>query len=88
MTDSIDAVRRLRERGIPLFGYTWWPLFALIGWSYRQGARDLERHLLQMGLYDLDPTPGAGLARLETPLVAAYRALVAGNARAVGPKSA
>jgi hypothetical protein len=41
----------------------------------------VARHLLQMGLWDLD----AGLERVPTALVDAYRALAAEGARAAGP---
>jgi hypothetical protein len=80
---SVAAVARLRARGVPVVGYTWWPLFALVAWAYRQGARPLESHLLQMGLWDLDPE--RNLERVRTPLVDAYRELAAGGSRAAGP---
>jgi hypothetical protein len=41
-----------------------------------------------MGLWDLDPRPGADLARVPTPLVDAYRARVEAGSRAVGPLAA
>lgn len=81
---SVAAVGALRAQGIPLVGYTWWPMFALVTWAYRQGLRPLHDHLLQMGLWDLDPDPKGRLARIETPLVHAYRGLVSGGATAVG----
>jgi beta-glucosidase len=80
LEDSIAAVRRLRERGVPLVGYTWWPLFALVTWAYRQGAHPPEFYLKQMGLWDLD----ARLQRVHTPLVDQFRALTAGGCAAVG----
>ena len=76
---SVVAVRRLRGEGVPLVGYTWWPMFALVTWAWRQGRRDVSRHLLQMGLWNLD----SGLNRIHTPVVDAYRHLVS-----EGPKSA
>jgi beta-glucosidase len=78
---SIEAVRALRAEGVPLVGYTWWPMFALVTWAWRQGRRDVALHLLQMGLWDLD----AGLDRVRTPLVEAYRALVSAGTEHVGP---
>jgi beta-glucosidase len=79
---SVGAVRNLRSEGIPLVGYTWWPMFALVAWAYRQGVRDVGKYLVQMGLWDLDPS--AGLRRVRTPLVDAYIELVAGGSAAVG----
>jgi len=78
---SVESVRRLRGRGVPVVGYTWWPLFPLVAWAYRQGRRGVKSYLLPMGLYDFD----ARLGRVPTPLVDAYRALAAGGSRAVGP---
>jgi beta-glucosidase/6-phospho-beta-glucosidase/beta-galactosidase len=78
---SVAAVRSLRAEGIPLAGYTWWPMFALVTWAWRQGRRNVAQHLLQMGLWDLD----AELNRIHTPLVDAYKALVAAGSQAVGP---
>jgi beta-glucosidase/6-phospho-beta-glucosidase/beta-galactosidase len=80
LDDSIAAVRRLRERGVPLVGYTWWPLFALVTWAYRQGTHPAEFYLKQMGLWDLD----AELHRVPTSLVAKYRALADGGCAQVG----
>jgi beta-glucosidase len=81
---SVAAIRRLREQGIPLVGYTWWPMFALVAWAYRQSDRPQRDYLEQMGLWDLDPDPAGALQRVETPLVGAYRELVAGGSQAVG----
>lgn len=88
LDDSLEAVRRVRGRGIPLVGYTWWPMFALVAWAYRQGGRAIEQHLEQMGLWNLEPTPDGDLRRVETPLVAAFRKLAAGGASAAGPLAA
>jgi beta-glucosidase/6-phospho-beta-glucosidase/beta-galactosidase len=81
---SVAAVATLRGQGVPMVGYTWWPMFALVTWAYRQGHRPLHSHLLQMGLWDLDPDPQGQLARIETPLVNAYRNLVSEGAASVG----
>jgi beta-glucosidase len=77
---SVASVAKLRAEGIPLVGYTWWPMFALVTWAYRQGRRPVAEHLAQMGLWDLDRS----LARVPTPLVDAYRDLVAGGSGSVG----
>ena len=79
LDDSVAAVQRLRERGVPLVGYTWWPLFALVTWGYRQGTREPAFYLKQMGLWDLD----ADLRRIPTRLVEHYRSLAAGGCQAV-----
>jgi beta-glucosidase/6-phospho-beta-glucosidase/beta-galactosidase len=73
---SLGEVRRLREAGVPLVGYTWWPMFALVAWAWRQGRRDVAEHMLQMGLWNLD----RNLDRVATPVAEAYRAAIASSA--------
>ncbi len=73
LNDSIAAVQRVRAEGIPLIGYTWWPLFALVTWAYRQGQHPPDYYLKQMGLWDLRNKDGKTMERVSTPLVEAYR---------------
>jgi hypothetical protein len=80
---SVAATARARAEGIPLIGYTWWPLFALVTWAYREGRKGPDEYLKQMGLWDLRPGPG-GLERVRTQLVDRYRELVASGTDAVG----
>jgi len=84
LNDSLGAVQRLRAGGVPLIGYTWWPMFALIGWAYRQNNRPFEKYLLQMGLWDLQSDNGNQLERVATPIVAIYKEMIAGGIRDVG----
>lgn len=85
LEDSVAAVRRARARGIPLAGYTWWPLFALVTWAYRQGTKPPEHYIRQMGLWDLEANESKGLARVRTPLADQYSELAARGADSVGP---
>lgn len=78
---SVAGVRQLRSAGVPLVGYTWWPLFALVTWAYRQGRHPAGYYFKQMGLWNLD----AGANRVRTPLVDAFRGLAGRGAEAVGP---
>jgi beta-glucosidase/6-phospho-beta-glucosidase/beta-galactosidase len=80
LEDSLAAVKRLRVSGVPLVGYTWWPLFALVTWAYRQGAHPANYYLKQMGLWDLDDQ----LNRVPTPLVEQYRELSDRGSGAIG----
>jgi len=80
LDESVAAVKRLRDNGVPLIGYTWWPLFALVTWAYRQGTHPPGFYLKQMGLWDLDPE----LNRVKTDLAEEYRRLVAGGCECVG----
>lgn len=81
---SVAATARTRARGIPLIGYTWWPLYALVTWGYREGKKAPDAYLKQMGLWDLRPDPD-GLARIPTTLVDRYIELVRSGADVVGP---
>lgn len=80
LRDSVAAVRRVREAGVPLVGYTWWPLFALVTWGYRQGTHPPAFYLKQMGLWDLDPT----LTRVPTRLVSEFAECTRGAHASVG----
>jgi beta-glucosidase len=80
LKDSVVAVHRARVSGVPLIGYTWWPLFALVTWGYRQGTHPPEFYLKQMGLWDLD----SRLDRVSTPLVREFARLTGGGAESVG----
>ena len=82
LRDSVASTRRAREQGIPLVGYTWWPLFALVTWAYRQGTKPPEYYIKQMGLWDL--SSDAKLERKPTPLVEEFRLLAEAGASAVG----
>lgn len=55
LQDSLVAVARLRAAGLPLVGYTWFPLFDLIDWAYRAGARPIEEFIARLGPPALDP---------------------------------
>jgi beta-glucosidase/6-phospho-beta-glucosidase/beta-galactosidase len=72
MDGSIAAVREVRAEGVPVIGYTWWPLFALVSWPYRVGSLPKETYLIQMGLWNLRARNGH-LERVRTPLVDQYR---------------
>lgn len=84
LKDSVAAVGRVRRRGIPLVGYTWWPLFALVTWAYRQGRHPAEYYLKQMGLWDLETNGNGTMRRTPTKLVQQYQELVSGGAHSAG----
>ena len=66
---------------MPLVGYTWWPMFDLVAWAFRQGRGPLGRYIVSMGLWELDPL---SLERLHTPLVDAFGELASRGAEPVG----
>jgi hypothetical protein len=74
LEDSLGLVTRLRSEGLPLVGYTWWPLFSLLDWAYREGEEPAEEYLWRMGMYDLEPDGKGNFRRIATPVVWAFRA--------------
>ncbi|MDF3052550.1 MAG: bglA 1, partial [Geminicoccaceae bacterium] len=78
---SVAAIRVLRGQGIPVLGYTWFPLFTMIDWKYRFGRGPLEEYHLELGLYNLD---GSGERWRPTPLVQQFRSYVADSENSIG----
>jgi|HubBroStandDraft_3_1064219.scaffolds.fasta_scaffold11263_2 beta-glucosidase len=89
---SVAAIRELRAAGVPVLGYTWFPLFTMVDWRYRFGSRAAERYRLELGLFTLrGEIGGAGAADgsadgrwAPTPLAERFRAFTADPLAAVG----
>jgi beta-glucosidase len=88
MDETLAAVREVRAEGVPVIGYTWFPIFSMIEWDYRNSTRPVAEHLLHLGLWDAHFDADGVLVRHETPLVAKYRGLVASTAAVVGELAA
>lgn len=73
MSETIDAVRTVRSEGIPVIGYTWFPLITMIDWAYRTSTKPVAEHLLHLGLWDSSFDETGKLVRHETPLIEDYR---------------
>jgi len=52
MDETIAAVHEVRAAGLPVIGYTWFPLITMVDWAYRTSALPLSDHLLHLGLWD------------------------------------
>lgn len=78
MNESVAAVRELRDGGVNVVGYTWWPLFDMYEWTYRHSTASRSAHLLSMGLYDLIETP-TGLQRRRNPVADRFAAFAQGE---------
>jgi beta-glucosidase/6-phospho-beta-glucosidase/beta-galactosidase len=78
MDESIRAVFDLRRQGVPVIGYTWFPLITMINWDYRAGREPVDAYLLHLGLYDSEFDEQRILRRRATPLVARYRGYTQG----------
>src|SRR5436305_234867 len=86
LATSVAAIRRLREEGVPVLGYTCFPLFTMIDWRYRFGKRPPADSRLNLGLYTLAPE-GAERRWQATPLVEQFRSYAADPAASVGALS-
>ena len=73
LDESVALLARVREAGVEIVGYTWWPLFHFVEWEYREAEGPAERHLYEMGLYDLRPDSVGVLRRVTTPVVERFR---------------
>ncbi len=78
---SVGAIRQLRGAGVPVLGYTWFPLFTMIDWRYRLGREPLERYYLELGMYRRGHAEQRWRA---TPLVQQFQRYIAHPAEAVG----
>jgi beta-glucosidase len=80
---SVAAVRELRSRSVPVYGYTWFPIFTMIDWRYRFGRGPMEDYRIELGLYKLND---AGSPRwIQTPLVDQMRSYINDPEEAIGP---
>lgn len=51
MDQSVGEVRKACAAGLPVVGYTWWPLFDMIHWDYRLESTPLHRFNMPVGLF-------------------------------------
>jgi hypothetical protein len=79
MDETIAAVREARASGVPVLGYTWFPLITMVDWAYRTSTQPVADHLLHLGLWDSHFDAHGVLVREPTPLVEKYRGYVLGE---------
>jgi beta-glucosidase len=79
---SVRAVKQLRGEGVPVVGYTWFPMFTMIDWKYRTGKSPVEHYKIELGLYRLNEA--AGPRWVPTPLVEKMRAYINNPIDAIG----
>lgn len=70
---SLAAVKNLRGQGVPVIGYTWFPMFTMIDWDYRWKDGPINKYLLDLGVYQLNNTVKRPRWR-ELPLLDEFRA--------------
>ena len=74
LADSLGALDRLRDSGVPIVGYTWFPFLSLIDWAYRDATDSPDNHWNHLGLIDLRRTAGDVLERVPNAALTAYTA--------------
>jgi beta-glucosidase len=84
LQQSVMAVKQLRGKGVPVIGYTWFPLFTMVDWRYRLGRRPIERYHIDLGLYKLNSS-GEGQRRWQpTSLLEQIRGYIANPEEFIG----
>ena len=86
LESSVSMVKNLRGEGVPVIGYTWFPLFTMVDWRYRFSHEPLEDFYLELGLYRLN-RESKGKRWLETPLVEKIKNYIENSAQTVGSLS-
>ena len=82
MEQTVFDCKRLRDEGIPLIGYTWWPFFDNVDWD---GA--LLHHIGKIhnvGLVNLKRQKDGSLKRVVSGLSEMYSGLIKDGEKAVG----
>jgi beta-glucosidase len=64
---------------MPIVGYTWWPLFALVDWQYRETTDPVDRWPVPMGSYEPERDGAGALRRVPTDLVGEFRRQASGT---------
>jgi len=83
LESSVAMVKRLRGEGVPVIGYTWFPLFTMVDWRYRFSTEPLENFYLELGLYHLN-RQATGKRWLETPIVGQMKNYIRNSQEMVG----
>lgn len=83
LKSSTSMIKDLRAEGVPVIGYTWFPLFTMIDWRYRFSQEPLENFYLELGLYRLN-RGARGNRWIETPLVEQMKHYIRNPAISIG----
>jgi beta-glucosidase len=84
LQQSIAAIKALRQNGVPVYGYTWFPVHTMIDWRYRFGTEPAENYKIELGLYRLGAA-GNNPSRWEpTALVEYFRQFAADPKSSIG----
>lgn len=84
LEESIAEIESLRDGGMDIVGYTWFPFMTLVDWLYRHDLKSADEWFIHMGLVDLEREPDRNLARRKTPAFARFQEVVAALGDATG----
>jgi beta-glucosidase/6-phospho-beta-glucosidase/beta-galactosidase len=79
---SLAMIKQLRANGVPVLGYTWFPMFTMVDWRYRWERGPLDKYLIDLGVYQLANEAGKRWRTL--PLAAELRHNIEHPYEAVG----
>ena len=54
MDQTFEACMEVRKDGIPLLGYTWFPLFTMVDWKYRMEPGTVEDYFVNFGMIEVE----------------------------------
>ncbi|HEY7118916.1 MAG TPA: family 1 glycosylhydrolase [Tepidisphaeraceae bacterium] len=83
LEETVEECRRLREEGVPMLGYFWWPMIDQVDWDGALTHRVGKVH--EVGLFNLKRQADGTLARRVTSLVKQFKAVVSAADEKVGP---
>ena len=83
LDSSVSMIRSLRGEGIPVIGYTWFPLFTMVDWRYRFSQEPIENFYLELGLYRLNRQESKP-RWMETRLVERMKHYIANSTHSIG----
>ena len=83
LDSSVSMIKTLRGQGVPVIGYTWFPLFTMIDWRYRFSTEPMENFYLELGLYRLNREMN-GKRWLATQLVEKMKDLISDPNGSIG----
>jgi beta-glucosidase/6-phospho-beta-glucosidase/beta-galactosidase/glycosyltransferase involved in cell wall biosynthesis len=78
----VDDTKRLREEGIPMLGFIWWPLVDQLDWDGALTHRVGKIH--QVGLVKLSRQKDGTLERSNTPLVKLFKEIASAGEERIG----
>lgn len=86
LESSVAVIKRMRSEGVPIIGYTWFPLFTMVDWRYRFSNDPVEDFYLELGLYRLNRNGGRPRWH-RSPLVEQYKSYIRNSPSSIGELS-